>query len=124
MRHTLRLDEGNRQMVLMALAHLAVERPGWDDALNRLALQIDNAEGGRASLYESFRQMHRPLLVSPVAQMDRAKCSQVTCSDLSTHRFTWPGSPEQPSCYEHAITAQRLASAMGFELEIRPLAEP
>lgn len=48
------------------------------------------------------------------------KCSQLTCLVEATHRFTWPGSPEQPSCYEHALTAQRVAAAMGFELQILP----
>lgn len=48
----------------------------------------------------------------------KIKCSQVTCFAESTHRFTWPGSPEQPSCYEHAMTAQRIAEAMSFRLEV------
>ena|SRR5215216_1154865 len=52
--------------------------------------------------------------------MKVTKCSQVTCFAESTHRFTWPGSPEQPSCYEHAMTAQRVAEAMSFRLEVLP----
>lgn len=39
---------------------------------------------------------------------------------MATHRFTWPGSLEQPSCYEHARAAKRIAEAMGFELQILP----
>jgi hypothetical protein len=54
----LSLDEGDRQMVLMALAHLAVEHHGWDYALNRIALQIDNKRDGRAALYDEFRELH------------------------------------------------------------------
>ena len=59
MTHTLELDEGERQMLLMALAHLAVERPGWDDALMRVALRIDNEDNGRPQLYDNFRRLHR-----------------------------------------------------------------
>lgn len=54
--HTLPLDEADRQLVLLALAHLSVERPGWDHALNRIALRIDNDKGdARAELYDAFR---------------------------------------------------------------------
>ena len=49
------IDEAERQMVLMGLAHLSVERPGWDDALNRIALKMDNVADGRAELYDRFR---------------------------------------------------------------------
>ncbi len=56
--HTLGLDEGERRMVLMALAHLAVERPGWDHALSEVALRIDNEENGRPQMYDDFRRPH------------------------------------------------------------------
>ena len=55
----LKLDESERQMVLMALAHLAVERPGWEYVLHDIALRIDNAENHRAVLFDEFRAMHR-----------------------------------------------------------------
>src|SRR6185312_17076508 len=38
---SLTLDEEERQSVLLALAMLSLERPGWDDALNRIALKMD-----------------------------------------------------------------------------------
>lgn len=69
---TLELDESERQMVLMALAHLSIERPGWDDALNRIALRIDNEStvrapelhrpddrSPRAAMFDGFREIHR-----------------------------------------------------------------
>jgi hypothetical protein len=59
MRYALELSESDRQMVLMALAHLSEERPGWDDALHRLALQIDNQRDGRALMYDDFRKLHQ-----------------------------------------------------------------
>lgn len=57
-------DEGDRQLVLMALAHLSVERPGFDDALNRIALKIDNNNEGRAEMFDGFRDLHRRALVA------------------------------------------------------------
>jgi hypothetical protein len=54
---TLELDEGDRQAVLLALARLAVERPGWDDMLNRIAMRIDNVNEGRAVLFDEFRAL-------------------------------------------------------------------
>jgi hypothetical protein len=35
------LEESDRQLVLMALAILSLECPGFDDALNRIAVRID-----------------------------------------------------------------------------------
>ncbi len=64
MKHVMRLEEGERQMVIMALAHLAIERPGWDDALHRLALQLDNEQNGRPEMYDEFRKLHRLAVVA------------------------------------------------------------
>ncbi len=52
------IDEGQRQLVLMALARLSVERPGFDTALNEIALKIDNRSTiGRGVLYDQFREL-------------------------------------------------------------------
>jgi uncharacterized protein HemY len=56
----MKLDEAERQMVLLALARLSIERPGWDDAINRLALKVDDERNGRAALYDAFREQQRP----------------------------------------------------------------
>jgi len=59
MTHNLAIDEGDRQMLLMALAHLAVERPGWNHALSRIAIRVDNkTREGRPELYDDFRKIH------------------------------------------------------------------
>jgi hypothetical protein len=42
LRYSLPLDESQRQLVLMALAHLAAERPGFETALAAIATPIDN----------------------------------------------------------------------------------
>jgi hypothetical protein len=57
---TLELNEGDRQMVLLALAHLSIERRGWETALHAIALQIDNQRDGRAVMFDEFRKLHRP----------------------------------------------------------------
>lgn len=40
--HTLKIDECERQMLLLAMAELALSRPGFDDMLSRIAERIDN----------------------------------------------------------------------------------
>ncbi len=52
--YSLPLNEGERQMVLMALAKLCLERPGWDDALSQIAARIDNPLGAPGCMYEDF----------------------------------------------------------------------
>ncbi len=52
----LELEEGDRQLVLLALAVLSLRSPGFDDALNRIAVHIDNVSNGRAQIYDKFRE--------------------------------------------------------------------
>jgi len=52
---TIEITEEERQMALLAFAHLA--RPGWDWALAQLALKMDNRVGeGEAARPEMFDQ--------------------------------------------------------------------
>lgn len=76
-------------MVLLALAHLAVERPGWEEALRDIALLMDTPETfkrrqveahhsghlnglyvakGQPVLFERFRLIRKAELESPVLQ--------------------------------------------------------
>jgi len=82
---TLKLEEGERQMVLMALAHLAVERPGWDHALSGIATRIDNIQAGRPVLFDSFKEMKPKGIVveSPVQAWVRA--ATLMRSAIQTH---------------------------------------
>lgn len=63
---TLHRDEGQRQMVLLALSRLAIERPGWVWALEQIALQIDNSvdlipgNDPVPEIFTRFRKMHEP----------------------------------------------------------------
>jgi hypothetical protein len=59
--HAMLIDEGQRQLLLMALAHLAVERPGFDQALSEIAAPIDNkTAAGAPELYSEFKRLHAP----------------------------------------------------------------
>lgn len=55
----LELPEEDRQLVLLALAVLSLRNPGFDDALNRIALRIDKSIAGRAGMYDEFRRLRR-----------------------------------------------------------------
>jgi hypothetical protein len=77
--HSLVLEEGQRQMLLLALAHLAVERPGWDEALSEIAQRIDNRKDGKPEMYEHFRVMHQ----------------EITCEKLPTSEPSTPKPTEQ-----------------------------
>lgn len=57
--HTITVDEAQRQMMLMALAHLSVERPGWDSALAEIAGKMDNAGQEGPEMYEQFKRFRR-----------------------------------------------------------------
>jgi hypothetical protein len=46
------VEEGERQMLLLALAELAKARPGWEDALGDLSKKFSGFE-----MFEQFRTM-------------------------------------------------------------------
>lgn len=55
---TVQLEEEDRQLVILALAKLAIARPGFEDALHRIALRIDNRTGeGRAQMFDELRAL-------------------------------------------------------------------
>jgi hypothetical protein len=83
----LELEEGERQMLVMALAHLSVERPGWDDALNRIAVRIDNMKDGRAVMYDEFRVIPSPTNAKTVKLTDDAAKTLVELENLR-HELT------------------------------------
>jgi hypothetical protein len=45
-------------MTLLALAKLSIERPGWLDALEEVALLMDNSIDGKPELFSKFRTLH------------------------------------------------------------------
>lgn len=54
---TLELSEEERQVVILALSRLSIERPGWDFMLNGIACKIDNVSEERAVMYDQFRKL-------------------------------------------------------------------
>jgi hypothetical protein len=57
---TVTIDEGQRQMLLLALAKLSIERPGWHWTLGELASKYSIApqfDDGR-HIFEQFRELH------------------------------------------------------------------
>lgn len=55
----LEIEENERQMILLALAELSLSRPGFDYAINNIAMQFDNVENGRAKTYDEFRELNK-----------------------------------------------------------------
>jgi hypothetical protein len=47
------IEEGDRQMILLAIAELSLSRPGWDDALGRIADQFMGRE-----MFEEFKRLN------------------------------------------------------------------
>jgi hypothetical protein len=68
--HDLTVSEGQRQLLLMALAHLAVERPGFDAALSEIAALMDNPTPKGPEMYTRFKALH--ILELRAAAGDRA----------------------------------------------------
>lgn len=55
---TVVLEEGQRQMVLLALAMLAVERPGFLHTLEEIALKMDNVVEGKPDTFSRLCVIH------------------------------------------------------------------
>lgn len=97
MKHALELSEEDRQAVLLALAALSVERPGWLDYLQRIARRIDP----ELSMFEGFRKLRSPEPAGPIGAVagETEVCDR--CGDtwptghgwLESHRPACDGSP-------------------------------
>ena len=56
--HSFTIAEEQRQMIILALARLAIDRPGWLHACNETALQMDNRlPGGKAEMFHNFLKL-------------------------------------------------------------------
>jgi hypothetical protein len=55
MQTNITIDESQRQLILMALAALAVEHPGFDYALSEIASKIDNPSANGPEMYHEFK---------------------------------------------------------------------
>jgi hypothetical protein len=60
--HTITIDEGQRQLMLLALAVFTVQRPGMEYACSEIARVMDNiTDAGRPQMYDQFREYNTPL---------------------------------------------------------------
>lgn len=66
-KYTVTLDESERQAIILALAHVAVDRPGWDYMLNEIALKMDRDIEGRAMMFETLKAIKQRYLVPDLA---------------------------------------------------------
>lgn len=53
--HLLKIDECERQMLILAMAELALSRPGFDHPLKAIAQRIDNQVD---SMYDAMKRLH------------------------------------------------------------------
>lgn len=108
----LELEEGERQVVLLALAALSIECPGWDHMLKEIARRIDNDEGGRAKMYDGFRELRKK---------KESECCTLVCAAPATHAVHWPGAGRKVMCEKCCQRALYVAGHMGFNLETERL---
>jgi hypothetical protein len=102
--HIITLEEGQRQILLLALAKLSIERPGWLDAIERIAFLMDNRTmQGKPELLYEFRRIHNDTA--------GANCSRLL--DAASHALR---------SYEHGNSSPELAKeiADAIDLEIGP----
>lgn len=65
---TIDIEEDERQMLLLALAELSLQRPGWLHACETLALKFDNKQpDGRAQLFDQFRRNHSNVIAEKLS---------------------------------------------------------
>ncbi len=57
---TMEVDESQRQVVVMALAHLAAVRPGWDPMVQEIAVKLDP----QLKMYQDFQQYRKSELTA------------------------------------------------------------
>ena len=82
--HAIQLEEGQRQMVLLALAKLSIERPGWLDAIEELALRMDNRDPqGHPEMLYAFRRIHAPDTPYGGFEMPREAWNEVAKKELA-----------------------------------------
>ncbi len=62
--HHIELSEEDRQLVIMGLARLSLEYPGWAQALNEIALKMDNRlPDGSAEMFQELRAIRGDVMI-------------------------------------------------------------
>ena len=80
------LDESDRQAIVLAIARLSVERPGWNDYLGTIAEKLNGSE-----LFATFRrykeELPRPDIPPPLvatAQVENQPAEQTERHAIET----------------------------------------
>lgn len=60
--HTFKIDEADRQAIILGLAELSIARPGWVEYLAGIARQMQSEQ-----LFDAFRQNHSNALAAALA---------------------------------------------------------
>lgn len=64
--HEFRIEEGQRQLTLLALAQLALEHPGFDYALSEIAKRLGEENG--TTMYAGFKEIRKDLVATREAE--------------------------------------------------------
>lgn len=86
---TIELEDSEAQFVVMALAHLAVERPGWEDMIRRFVGRMV----GDTLLLDRFKALHearRPLAQDAVMQLRQAVEAKAPEVWAMVQEVAWP----------------------------------
>lgn len=75
-------DESDRQAVLLALGHLAVERPGWDYMLGLIADKLRGRE-----MYQTFQDLHRQAVVRESERLATIERNSYVCGLCGRRTF-------------------------------------
>lgn len=65
---SIEISEEQRQLIILALARLSMERPGWFFMCERTALQMDKRKpDGSAQMFEELRQIYAAPLTAALS---------------------------------------------------------
>jgi hypothetical protein len=74
---TVTIEEGDRQMMLLAIAELALSRPGWDETLGRLAEVL-----GDRAMFAEFKRLNADRVKAGRAPMGLPLVAQIDDPEL------------------------------------------
>jgi hypothetical protein len=97
------VTEEERQMLLLALAHTSLERPGWTDALRRLARKFDTPRPGApppregdhyTPMFKAFRETGNNAIVRAKSALAAAMATIPRCAECKL--------PADHTCFDAA----------------------
>jgi hypothetical protein len=101
----LTLREEDRQMLLLAMAELALSRPGWDAALRAIAQRIDNAG---TPMYDEMKTANADRVRAERGPVDRSPFTSLREDEEEVRRWIIginQAQPTQPGGFLEAFAA-------------------